>query len=59
MCVADERIIISAGFYGYYPNNEDMRGWWSVWEQGCEMIEKGISVIAWMPLPEPYKEVEE
>ena len=50
-----EDLIICTGFYGYYPKNEDMKGWWSVWADGCEQIESGFEVLAWQPLPEPYK----
>ena len=31
ICVIDDDITISTGFYGYYPDSEKQQGWWSVW----------------------------
>lgn len=57
ICVADdEQITISTGFYGYYPQSKLLQGWWSVWACGCEQLDSKYKVVAWMPLPEPYKE---
>ena len=56
ICVADdEQITISTGFYGYYPKSKSYQGWWSVWSYGCHQLDRKYKVIAWMPLPEPYK----
>jgi len=63
ICVADdEYITISTGFYGYYPRSTSQQGWWSMWAYGCSQLDSKYKVIAWMPLPKPYKaesEVEE
>ena len=61
ICVKDEdeegtTITISTGFYGYYPESKTLRGWWSVYAYGCSQLDEKYEVIAWMPLPEPYKE---
>jgi hypothetical protein len=56
VCVADyEYTIISTGFYGYYPNSPSQQGWWSAWAHGCHQLDRKYKVIAWMPLPSPYK----
>ena len=56
ICVADdEQITISTGFYGYYPQSKLLQGWWSMWACGCHQLDSKYKVIAWMPLPEPYK----
>lgn len=58
ICVMDEDgyYSISTGFYGYYPNNGSYQGWWSVWTDGCDKLYSKDKVVAWMPLPQPYKE---
>lgn len=56
ICVADdEYITISTGFYGYYPRSKSQQGWWSMWAYGCHQLDSKYKVIAWMPLPQPYK----
>lgn len=56
MCVADDEwITISTGFYGYYPGDITLQGWWSVWADGCCQLDSKYKVIAWLPLPKPYK----
>jgi hypothetical protein len=56
ICVADdEQITISTGFYGYYPKSISDQGWWSMWAYGCHQLDSKYKVIAWMPLPEPYR----
>lgn len=57
ICVMDEDgyYSISTGFYGYYPNNGSYQGWWSVWTDGCDKLYSKDKVVAWMPLPQPYK----
>jgi hypothetical protein len=58
MCVTDtdgEGITISTGFYGYYPNCSAMIGWWCMWAHGCTKLNDKCKVVAWMPLPQPYK----
>lgn len=56
ICVADnEWITISTGFYGYYPRSKSQQGWWSMWAYGCHQLDSKYKVVAWMPLPEPYK----
>lgn len=56
ICVKwDDVITESLGFYGFYPGSPKMQGWWSVWANGCEKISEEKEVIAWMPLPKPYK----
>ena len=60
ICVEDdEHITISTGFYGYYPKSKSQQGWWSMWAYGCHQLDSKYKVIAWMPLPLPYKEEEE
>ena len=56
ICVADdERITISTGFYGYYPESITQQGWWCVWAYGCCQLDSKYKVLAWMPQPKPYK----
>lgn len=56
ICVADdEYVTISTGFYGYYPKSKSQQGWWSMWAYGCQQLDSKYKVIAWMPLPQPYK----
>lgn len=56
ICVADgEHITISTGFYGYYPKSKSSQGWWSMWAYGCVQLGSKYKVVAWMPLPQPYK----
>ena len=58
ICVLDEdgeNYTISTGFYGYYPRSTSQQGWWSMWAYGCNQLDSKYKVIAWMPLPEPYK----
>ena len=56
ICVADDELItISTGFYGYYPNSSSDQGWWSMWAYGCHQLDSKYKVVAWMPLPQPYK----
>jgi len=56
ICVADdEQITISTGFYGYYTKSISNQGWWSMWAYGCHQLDSKYKVIAWMPLPQPYK----
>ena len=61
ICVLDEdgeNYTISTGFYGYYPSDITQQGWWCVWAHGYEQLDNKCEVLAWMPLPEPYKESE-
>lgn len=60
ICVADdEHITISTGFYGYYPRSKSQQGWWSMWAYGCHQLDSKYKVVAWMPLPQPYRQESE
>lgn len=60
ICVEDDEwITISTGFYAYYPRSKSQQGWWSMWAYGCHKLDSKYKVVAWMPLPDPYKEAEE
>lgn len=53
----DNKTVIASTKYGVYPETsyEEGYGWEWAYEAGADYWESLEGVMAWMPLPEPYK----
>lgn len=52
LIVCTERETFSAIFERVYVKGQTVRRWWNMWEN---RIYDGPDIVAWMPLPEPYR----
>ena len=57
----ENRTVIASTEYGVYPETQYTKeyGWEWAYESGADYWRELEGVIAWMPLPEPYKGEEE
>ena len=60
----DEYIIVSfenfsVPMIGRYTVDDDDNGTFRIWDEDESFVKNDLYVIAWMPLPEPYRESEE